>query len=382
METRHRVEFGSAGEMSFVDDAVVDLVVTSPPYPMIEMWDAVFSAQDPAVDEKLAAADGAGAFEAMHRVLDRVWKQCARVVRPGGFLCINIGDATRKLGDGFRLYTNHSRITSKCEALGFESLPAVVWRKQTNAPNKFMGSGMFPSGAYVTLEHEYILILRKGGKRVFTATEKDRRHRSAFFWEERNSWFSDIWDFKGTRQKLGLSDARARSGAFPFELAFRLINMYSMQEDTVLDPFLGTGTTTIAAIAADRNSIGVEIDATLQPVIRDAVLDAAGTINDRQLERIARHREFVEQSRSTNRALGHQNAPHGFPVVTRQERDLTIPVVTEITALEPFGFRASHEPYDGQTITPALDGIDAEVTDGDGTDAADEVDQLGLPFAE
>ena len=366
--------------MSFVADASVDLVVTSPPYPMIEMWDSGFSAQDPAVGDRLAAADGAGAFEAMHRVLDHVWKNCSRVLRSGGFLCINIGDATRKLGDGFRLYTNHSRITANCESLGFESLPAVVWRKQTNAPNKFMGSGMFPSGAYVTLEHEYILILRKGGKRAFTAAEKDRRHRSAFFWEERNAWFSDIWDFKGTRQKLGQSDARARSGAFPFELAFRLINMYSMQEDTVLDPFLGTGTTTVAAIAAGRNSIGVEIDATLQPVIRDVVLHAAGSINARQLDRVARHREFVEESRSTDRVLGHENAPHGFPVVTRQERDLTIPLVTHIAEADPFGFRATHEPYDGETIAPAPGGFGNEVTDG--TDADRGVDQLGLQFDE
>ena len=84
--------------------------------------------------------------------------------------------------------------------------------------------------------------------------------RSAFFWEERNRWFSDVWDFKGTVQGLDHGDLRSRSGAYPLELAFRLINMYSLYEDTVLDPFLGTGTTTLASIACGRNSIGIEID--------------------------------------------------------------------------------------------------------------------------
>ncbi|MGD9382562.1 MAG: hypothetical protein PVH55_00780 [Desulfobacterales bacterium] len=84
--------------------------------------------------------------------------------------------------------------------LDFSTLPCIIWRKQTNAPNKFMGSGMLPAGAYVTLEHEYILILGKGPKRVFEKQEdKRKRHDSAIFWEERNSWYSDVWfDAKGT----------------------------------------------------------------------------------------------------------------------------------------------------------------------------------------
>ena len=109
-----------------------------------------------------------------------------------------------------------------------------------------MGSGMLPAGAYVTLEHEHILVLRKGNKRNFkTPEEKLRRQKSAFFWEERNLWFSDLWeDLKGTKQNNIDKNIRERSGAYPFELAYRLINMLSLREDKVLDPFLGTGTTT------------------------------------------------------------------------------------------------------------------------------------------
>ena len=136
-----------------------------------------------------------------------------------------------------------------------------------------MGSGMLPAGAYVTYEHEYILIFRKGGKRLFgTEEEKARRRVSAYFWEERNVWFSDIWiDLKGAAQGLCNKSVRNRSGAYPLELAFRLICMYSLYGDLVFDPFLGTGTTTTAAIVTGRNSIGAECHRELYPAISESV---------------------------------------------------------------------------------------------------------------
>ena len=132
-----------------------------------------------------------------------------------------------------------------------------------------MGSGMLPAGAYVTLEHEYILILRKGSKREFKLdAQKQNRRESAFFWEERNAWFSDVWmDLKGTSQNLGNRTARLRSAAFPFDLPYRLLNMFSVKGDTVVDPFLGIGTTMWAAMAAGRNCIGYEIEARLRDEI-------------------------------------------------------------------------------------------------------------------
>ena len=100
-----------------------------------------------------------------------------------------------------------------------------------------MGSGMMPPGAYVTLEHEYVLVLRKGNKREFgTAEEKKNRRESCFFWEERNLWFSDVWmDLKGTTQNLIEDSARNRSAAYPFELPYRIITMFSVKGDTILD---------------------------------------------------------------------------------------------------------------------------------------------------
>lgn len=331
MNTDHTFRFQSADDLAILDDGSVDLVVTSPPYPMIEMWDSQFSGQDPAIAHEISHGDGARAFELMHLQLDKVWDECARVVRDGGFVCVNIGDATRKVGDNFRLYTNHSRITSSFERLGFQSLPAIIWRKQTNAPNKFMGSGMLPSGAYVTLEHEYILVFRLGNKRVFKANERHHRQRSAFFWEERNVWFSDLWDFKGTRQTLPNTDARQRSGAYPFELAFRLINMYSQQDDTVLDPFAGTGTTAIAAIACGRNSVNIEIDSALEPAIIETIRSASATINNRQMQRYEQHVQFVQRfEEEKGRLLGYLNESHGFRVMTKQEKLLALSAVEQI----------------------------------------------------
>ena len=268
MCTTHNIYIGASQQMQQTQDNSVDLVVTSPPYPMIEMWDEVMGKQNPKILESLQTEPDT-AFELMHAELDKVWQECFRVIRPGGFLCINIGDATRTINGNFKLYNNHSRVSKACMGMGFIGLPNIIWRKQTNAPNKFMGSGMLPCGAYITLEHEWILIFRKGEKREFkTSDAKLNRMKSSFFWEERNVWFSDVWDVKGTKQKLQGNSSRERSAAFPFEIPYRLINMFSQKGDTVLDPFLGTGTTMQAAILLGRNSCGYEIDANFESIIR------------------------------------------------------------------------------------------------------------------
>ena len=304
----------------------VDLVVTSPPYPMIEIWDEIFTRQNKKIGNALKAQDGPFAFELMHRELDRIWNEVLRILKPGGIACINIGDATRTIKGHFALYTNHSRILTYMHKIGFSALPAILWRKQTNAPNKFMGSGMLPPGAYVTLEHEYVLILRKGNKKEFTAArDKKLRRESSFFWEERNTWFSDVWmDLKGTSQNLFANKARERSAAFPFELPYRLVSMFSVKGDTVLDPFCGIGTTMYAAMAAGRNSIGYEIDRNL----KDAILSKLGGIknfsNLRIVERLQKHCDFVENRFHKKGKFKYLNKNYLFPVITSQETDLLI----------------------------------------------------------
>jgi modification methylase len=347
MYTGHRIIFATATRMEALADESVGLVVTSPPYPMIQMWDECFCRQEAAIVDMLTKGDGRGAWEAMHRLLDPVWEEVHRVLVPGGFACINIGDATRTLDGHFELFANHSRILSKALALGFTSLPLILWRKQTNAPNKFMGSGMLPAGAYVTLEHEYVLVLRKGNKRIFANTEsKQLRQRSAFFWEERNQWFSDVWlDIKGSRQSLGDPRMRARSGAYPLELPLRLIHMYSLQGDTVLDPFMGTGTTMQAAIASGRNSVGYELESAMKALLMPdprAVCDLANDLIDR---RLANHLAFVKDRQEAGKPIKHTNVYYGFPVITRQEMNLSFPRPKEIV---PTGKQAWRVAYSTQ----------------------------------
>ena len=336
MKTEHKSIFSDSRYMKALSDESVDLMVTSPPYPMIEMWDDMFSQQSSSVKNKLSKGDGFGAFESMHKILDATWTEAFRVLKPGGFACINIGDATRTVNGNFALYTNHARILNFTQKLGFSSLPCILWRKQTNAPNKFMGSGMLPAGAYVTLEHEYILILRKGSKREFKEEiDKQNRRASALFWEERNLWFSDIWfDIKGTPQALNDKDTRKRSAAYPFELVYRLINMYSAKGDLVLDPYLGMGTTTLAAMTSGRNSIGYEIENTLQEANNRAKNLIAETARLIIRQRLMNHLDFVSKRMESKGKLKHINIPYGFPIMTAQEKELLIDEPLSVNAIE------------------------------------------------
>ncbi len=333
MGTLHEIIIGDARNLTPVNKDSIELVVTSPPYPMIEMWDDVFSALNSDIETALKEKEGDIAFGLMHEELNRVWEEIYRVLKPGGIACINVGDATRKLKDNFQLYANHSRILHHCLNNGFNLLPSIIWRKTTNAPNKYMGSGMLPPGAYVTLEHEHILVLRKGGKREFKDTvEKQKRYESAFFWEERNNWFADFWnDLKGASQALLNGETRNRSGAYPFELAYRLINMFSIKGDTVLDPFLGTGTTTLAAMSSERSSLGFEIDSQFKPLIRNLINDDFIKFSNEYIKnRLTRHGKFVKTKELEGKPLKYFNKPHKIPVMTGQEQYLKLNLLKSI----------------------------------------------------
>lgn len=345
MGTTHRILRGDARDVQSLPSESCALVVTSPPYPMVEMWDEAFCALRPEIREALESGRGPVAFEWMHEELDRAWKECYRVLKPGGIACINVGDAVRTVGGEFRLFSNHARILTAAVEIGFTPLPDILWRKPTNAPNKFLGSGMLPPGAYVTYEHEYILIFRKGPARVFgSEEERDRRRRSAFFWEERNVWFSDVWfGLPGTPQDLPEASARERSGAFPFELAYRLIQMYSILGDTVLDPFAGTGTTLVAAAASGRGSIGVEVDPSLAELAAASLRSAPRIGLKRAQERLWAHRDFVEEREKAGKPLAHRNRFYGFPVVTRQEVDAVLECPRSIREVAPGVFEAEVE---------------------------------------
>lgn len=333
--------------MDAVAEDSVELVVTSPPYPMIEMWDETFISMEPDIEGALESADGSRAFELMHQQLDAVWDELSRVLEPGGIACINVGDATRSVGDDFQVYSNHTRIITAMEATGFVSLPGILWRKPTNSAAKFMGSGMLPPNAYPTLEHEHILLFRNGTSARSFPPGDERRYESAFFWEERNAWFTDVWtDVTGADQELTTVDDRDRSAAYPLTIPYRLINMFSVYEDTVLDPFWGTGTTTAAAMLAGRNSIGFELSEQLVESFEDRIEtlpDYSRTVLE---DRIDAHREFVGSTRAEGGAVQYDARHYDFSVKTRQEREILFRTIDSIEATDG-GFVVGYDRFDG-----------------------------------
>ncbi len=342
MQTEHECIVGDSRSLDTIDDETIDLIVTSPPYPMIEMWDDLFADLNENVEIALNENDPDAAFDQMHAVLAEVWDEVARVLRPGGVVCINIGDATRTFDNTFALYPNHARVTEWfVDHSEFTPLPSILWHKPTNKASKFMGSGMQPPNAYVTQEREHVLLFRKGDQ-PRTVENRDRRAKSAYFWEERNRWFSDIWsDITGESQFLD-ADVREKAASFPLEIPYRIINMYSIQGDTVLDPFWGTGTTTHAAIASARNSIGVELESDLVLAFEDQLDDISDLTETLNRRRIDSHREFVEQSDTD---YEYRASHYDIPVQTKQETDLTLYDIDDIAQVGERFYRVTHAEH-------------------------------------
>jgi hypothetical protein len=236
----------------------------------------------------------------------------------------------------FRQYPNAAEMTSRLCAHGFEPLPDILWRKPANSAAKFMGSGTLPTNAYPTLEHEHLLVFRNGGKRSFPPKD-GARYESAYFWEERNEWFSDLWELTGERQALE-GAARDRSGAFPFAVPYRLVNMFSVYGDTVLDPFWGTGTTSLAALVAGRNSVGYERDPGLVDAFADAAADAPALSRRVVGDRLDAHRAFA-----ADHETGYEADHYEFGVKTKLERGVRFYEVTDV-ARTGRAWTADYEP--------------------------------------
>jgi len=272
----HRIIIGDSQQMPEISSSSIHLMLTSPPYPMIQMWDQTFAQTDPKVARLLNRLSSTCSekvvtqiYDLMHQSLSKVWKETYRVLIEGGIACINIGDATRSVNGRFRLFPNHARTIEHMEKIGFTTLPYILWKKPTTKPKykgkgAFLGSGFLPPNAYITLDCEYILLFRKGKLRYFPPKDPTR-YKSALTKKQRNEWFTQIWSIIGTRQTA--TELERRTAAYPDEIADRLIKMFSIKGDTVLDPFVGSGTTTRVAMKNSRNSIGYEIDSNLLPTI-------------------------------------------------------------------------------------------------------------------
>nr|MDO8100607.1 site-specific DNA-methyltransferase [Candidatus Njordarchaeota archaeon] len=287
--------------MSEIDDNSIQLMITSPPYPMVEMWDHQFRLMDGEIDrlwgEMNREEDSdmrektlGKVYDLMHENLARVWRETYRVLSDGGLACINIGDATRNINGVFRLFPNHAKVVEHCERIGFLTLPYILWKKPTTKPKykgkgAFLGSGMLPPNAYVTLDCEFILVFRKGGPRRF-APKDPVRYESKYTKQERDTWFTQIWDVTGARQSL--SQVERRAAAFPEEIPRRLMRMFSVVGDTVFDPFLGTGTTLRVAIELGRNMIGYEVDKELRKMIENGIDTARSRFLRKEVELVDR----------------------------------------------------------------------------------------------
>ena len=272
IDRRPVVVVGTSEKMDVPSNSV-QLVVTSPPYPMIEMWDGLFQ------EWTGRAPEDALFYKACHRVLDRVWSECARVLAPGGILALNIGDAVRSVEGGFRLFPNHVQATEGCERAGLTPLVPILWKKPTNKPNAFLGSGFLPPNAYVTLDCEHVLVFRKGELRKLPPKDP-LRYASEFSKAERDVWFSQVWDIRGAPQE-GSSDLARRTAAFPDEVPERLVRMFSVLGDTVLDPFAGTGTTLRAAATWGRRPVGFEVEPDLRAALADVPCPTGAEVVER-----------------------------------------------------------------------------------------------------
>lgn len=250
--TEHQISQGDARDLSLIADSSVHLVVTSPPY-----WTLKEYAEGGGADQLGAIED----YEIFLNELDKVWRECARVLVPGGRICCVVGDVCiprRKLGRHF-VVPLHADIQVRTRSLGLDVLTPILWHKIANGVTEAKGNGAgfygkpYQPNAVVKNDIEYILFMRKGGE--YRRVSPLQKALSILTKEEMQRWWRSIWtDVRGASTKAG------HPAPYPPALAERLIRMFSFAGDTVLDPFVGTGSTSVAAVAAGRNSIGVEID--------------------------------------------------------------------------------------------------------------------------
>ncbi|HLC17486.1 MAG TPA: DNA methyltransferase [Thermodesulfobacteriota bacterium] len=254
MKTNHKIIIGDSRHMIEVPDGSAKLIITSPPY-----WQL----KDYGNDKQIGFND---TYEDYINNLNLVWNECHRILHEGCRLCINIGDQfARSVYYGrYKVIPIRTEIIKFCEAIGFDYMGAIIWQKVTTCNTTggatIMGSFPYPRNGILKIDYEFILIFKKLGNPP--RVTKEIKEKSKLTTQEWNEYFSGHWNFSGDKQDKHLA-------VFPEELPKRLIKMFSFVGDTVLDPFFGSGTTSLAAKNLNRNSIGYEINEDFLPVIRE-----------------------------------------------------------------------------------------------------------------
>lgn len=249
-----KIIIGDSRKMIEVENNSIDLVVTSPPY-----WHI----KDYGVEGQI------GYGQSLHEYLKdlyRVWKECYRILKPGRRLCINIGDqfARSIIYGRYKIIPLHAEFIAQCEDIGFDYMGSIIWQKKTTMNTtggaNVMGSYPYPPNGMIEIDYEFILIFKKPGKGE--RISKEIKEKSKLTKEEWKEYFYGHWYFGGARQI-------EHEAMFPEELPKRLIKMYTFVGDTVLDPFLGSGTTVKAALNLNRNAIGYEINEKFLEIIKE-----------------------------------------------------------------------------------------------------------------
>lgn len=260
MMTEHKIIFGDSRSLNQIKDKSVQLIVTSPPY-----WQL----KDYGSGDQIGFNDS---YEEYINNLNLVWRECDRVLSDGCKLCINIGDQfARSVYYGrYKVIPIRTEIIRFCESLGMDYMGAIIWQKSTtmntSGGGAIMGSFPYPRNGILKLDYEFILLFKKLGKAPKPSTAQ--KAMSAMSKDEWNQYFSSHWNFNGVKQTGHIA-------MFPEELPKRLIKMFSFAGETVLDPFSGSGTTSLAAKHLGRNSIGYEINKEFEPIIRKKLLSSS-----------------------------------------------------------------------------------------------------------
>lgn len=245
MNTKHTLVTGDSRNLSLIPDKSVHLIITSPPY-----WQL----KDYGNDNQIGFHDS---YEGYINNLNMVWSECNRILHDGCRLCINIGDQfARSVYYGrYKVIPIRTEIIRFCETLGMDYMGAIIWQKQTTmnttGGGAIMGSFPYPRNGILKIDYEFILIFKKQGKAP--APSLEQKKLSEMTKEEWNTYFASHWTFGGAKQDGHIA-------VFPEELPHRLIKMFSFAGETVFDPFMGSGTTALAARNLQRNSIGYEIN--------------------------------------------------------------------------------------------------------------------------
>ncbi len=297
IETKHRIINGDSRCMSEILDNSVHLIITSPPY-----WQL----KDYGSKEQIGFNDS---YESYINNLNLVWNECNRVLANGCRLCVNIGDQfARSVYYGrYKVIPIRTEIIKFCESIGFDYMGAIIWQKKTTTNTtggaSIMGSFPLPRNGILSIDYEFILLFKKLGKPLKPNTKlKELSRMSKEEWKE---YFSGHWNFGGARQDGHIA-------MFPEELPQRLIKMFSFVGDTVLDPFLGSGTTSLAAKRLQRNSVGYEINTEFMPLIKNKIENKQLEISNPKIEYIVQKKIKVDFKDMINELPYIFKDPHTF----------------------------------------------------------------------